>query len=97
MPQPQPSIIAMDDDDTKGAHMSAADDVQGKTVLDTALSIGAQLLPRNILDTYVHSNLLGIIVFFTLIGKSTCKQKGCEKVFGAQTLTSESNLLTLQR
>ena len=59
-------------------------------MLDTALSIGGQLLPRNILDTYIHSNLLGIIVFFTLLGKSACKRPGCERVFELAEIVQDS-------
>jgi Na+/H+-dicarboxylate symporter len=50
---------------------SAAD----KSVLDTALSIGEQLVPRNILITYTETNLMGIIVFFMLVGRSTASQQ----------------------
>ena len=89
VPEPQAAIVAMVDDD-KAAHVGVASDVEGKTVLDTALSIGGQLLPRNILDTYIHSNLLGIIVFFTLLGKSCCKRPGCERVFELAEIVQDS-------
>ena len=89
VPEPQAAIVAMVDDD-KAAHVGVAGDVEGKTVLDTALSIGGQLLPRNILDTYIHSNLLGIIVFFTLLGKSACKRPGCERVFELAEIVQDS-------
>lgn len=46
-----------------------------KSVLATALSIGEQLLPRNILVTYTETNLMGIIVFFMLLGRSTASQR----------------------
>ena len=53
---------------------------QEKSLVDTALSIGEQLLPRNILDTYLHTNLMGIIVFFMLAGKSVATQKNQKAV-----------------
>jgi Na+/H+-dicarboxylate symporter len=55
----------------QGDGPSAAD----KSVLDTTLSIGEQLVPRNILVTYTETNLLGIIVFFMVVGRSTASQR----------------------
>lgn len=46
-----------------------------KSVLDTALSIGEQLLPRNILVAYTETNLMGLILFCMMAGRSTAAQR----------------------
>jgi len=71
-PQVQPGMEEMLADTLQEGDGPTASD---KTVLDTALSIGEQLLPRNILVTYTENNLMGIIVFFMLAGRSTAAQR----------------------
>ena len=46
----------------------------GISSLDAILSIGEQILPRNIVSTFASGNLLGLIVFSVLFGKALAKQ-----------------------
>jgi len=74
---------------------SAAEDGGGETavehsVLDTALSIGEQLMPRNAIVTYTQNNLMGLIVFFTLVGRSAAAIDGCEPVFAMVEIVQQA-------
>ena len=44
------------------------------SVIEAILSIGEQILPRNIIGTFASGNLLGLIVFSVLFGKALAKQ-----------------------
>ena len=46
----------------------------GISSLDAVLSIGFQILPRNVISTFASGNLLGLIVFSVLFGKALAKQ-----------------------
>ena len=46
----------------------------GISSLEAILSIGEQILPRNIIGTFASGNLLGLIVFSVLFGKALAKQ-----------------------
>jgi Na+/H+-dicarboxylate symporter len=46
----------------------------GISSLDAILSIGFQILPRNVVGTFASGNLLGLIVFSVLFGKALAKQ-----------------------
>jgi Na+/H+-dicarboxylate symporter len=44
------------------------------TAMESILSIGNQILPRNVIKTYYSTNLLGLIVFNLLLGQAIAKQ-----------------------
>ena len=51
------------------------------SAMESILSIGDQILPRNVIKTYYSTNLLGLIVFNLLLGQAIAKQPRCEPVF----------------
>lgn len=55
--------------------------------LDAILSIGFQILPRNIFETFAAGNLLGLIVFSVLFGKALAKQGQKAEVIFDQVTT----------
>jgi hypothetical protein len=52
---------------------SAAAAMTPVSAIETALSIGEQLLPRNLLVTYTETNIVGLIVFFVLLGRAVSR------------------------
>ena len=53
----------------------------GASAVESILSIGTQILPRNIVKTFYSTNLLGLIVFSALFGRAIAKQPNSSPIF----------------